>query len=74
MVESNVDRREQEYPTIKIIEEKPTFEDKESRLIADCNVDADCNINAVCFFMEGTKRFYKCLSYYRGNGMFCWMF
>lgn len=72
MVESNDDRREQKYPTHKMTEEKLTFEDKESMLIADCNDDSDCGINAVC--SERTPRFCKCLPHYRGNGMFCWMF
>ena len=74
IIESNDDRKEPEYPAVKITGEKPTFEDKESMLIADCNVDADCGINAVCFHIERTQKFCKCLPHYKGNGMFCWMF
>lgn len=73
-VVSNEDRKNVEYSTVMVTEEKPTFEDKESMLIANCNVDADCGINAVCFHVDRTQKFCKCLPHYKGNGMFCWMF
>ncbi|XP_035230143.1 uncharacterized protein LOC118202099 [Stegodyphus dumicola] len=51
---------------------KYTFDDSESKLIADCNNKLDCNGNAICRIENDGKNFCKCRSGHYGNGIFCW--
>lgn len=73
-----VETRENDKPSgEEHVEEKDddryTFDEKESMLIADCTEDQDCNNHAICLKNADGKRFCKCVSHYKGNGIFCWL-
>lgn len=73
-----VETQEDDSPSNEeLLEEKDndryTFDEKESMLIADCTDNQDCNYHATCLKNADGKRFCKCVSHYKGNGIFCWL-